>query len=52
MMSTKKDIFKLKHPFDKIYWDNNPHLKLTKEMEDFLIRLSKSDKKTITNFKK
>lgn len=50
-VSTNKDIFKLKHPYNKNYWDNNPHLKLTDEMQHFLDDLHKSDKKIITNFK-
>lgn len=50
--SIKKDIFKIKHPYEKEYWENSQHLKLTDEMIDFLNTLDKTNYKTVTNFKK
>lgn len=50
-VSSKRDIFKIKHPFDENYWNNNQQLKLTNEMEVFLKELENSSSKTITNFK-
>lgn len=50
-VSDRRDIFKIKHPFNKNYWSKNQQLKLTTEMLDFLKELENSTSKTITNFK-
>ncbi|PKH51607.1 hypothetical protein CXF68_13350 [Tenacibaculum sp. Bg11-29] len=51
-ISNRKDIFKIKHPFNKNYWNNNEQLKLTSEMVEFLKTLETTNSKTITNFQK
>lgn len=35
-ISAKKDIFKLKHPYDAQFWNNQNDLLLTSEMEEFI----------------
>ena len=46
-VNEQKDVFKLKIPYNDAYWQSQNQLLLTKEMEDFLLRLNKAD----TSFK-
>lgn len=40
----QKDIFKLKFPYNKGYWDTQNQLLLTSEMKDFIIRMGDENK--------
>lgn len=48
-ISSKKDMFKLKHKYEKSFWNNQKQLLLTKEMRYFLEKVKSSEFKVITN---
>ncbi len=43
-VNEQKDIFKLKFPYKKTYWDTQNQLLLTKEMQDFIRQMGKGNK--------
>ncbi|MEM1340601.1 MAG: hypothetical protein AAF634_18220 [Bacteroidota bacterium] len=44
-VNSKKDVFKLKHPYDEHFWNNQNDLLLTSEMEAFIEKMAKGNTK-------
>ena len=44
-VNSKKDIFKLKHPYNEQFWSGQNYLLLTKEMETFIEKTAKGNTK-------
>ena len=48
-VSSKKDMFKLKYPYNEAFWINQKTLLLTDEMQEFLDGIENSEYKIKTN---